>query len=233
MAENNFPPLPKFIPLKPCFYQDFNEIPDQHRVLAKRIYYLWMLNSITLAVNLIGCLAWLIGGGGAVNFGLAFLWLILFTPCSYVCWFRPIYKAFKSDSSFNFMAFFFTFMAQLVISIIQAVGIPGWGVCGWIATISFFGTNVGSAIVMLIPTIMFTAVAVLSFIALTKVHNYYRGSGGSMSKAQEEWTTGAWKNPHVQQAAQQAAVGAVQGSMQNPQYTGYSDTPNYAYNNQM
>lgn len=40
---------------------------------------------------------------------------------------------------------------------------------GWIAAISFFGTNVGSAVVMLIPTIMFTAMAVLSFIALTKV----------------------------------------------------------------
>ena len=40
---------------------------------------------------------------------------------------------------------------------------------GWLATITFFSTNVGSAVVMLIPTIMFTAVAVLSFIALTRV----------------------------------------------------------------
>ncbi|XP_073435673.1 secretory carrier-associated membrane protein 5 [Dendrobates tinctorius] len=231
--QNNFPPLPRFIPLKPCFYQDFEtDIPDQHRTTTKRLYYLWMLNSITLAVNLIGCLAWMIGGGAAMNFGLAFLWLILFTPCSYVCWFRPIYKAFKTDSSFNFMAFFFTFMAQLVISIIQAVGIPGWGVCGWIASIGFFGTNVGSAVVMLIPTIMFTAVAVLSFVALTKVHKFYRGAGGSLSKAQEEWTTGAWKNPHVQQAAQDAAFGAAQGAMtqHEPQY---SATPNYGYSNQM
>lgn len=40
---NNFPPLPKFIPLKPCFYQDFDaEIPPQHRTMAKRLYYLWM-----------------------------------------------------------------------------------------------------------------------------------------------------------------------------------------------
>uniref|UniRef100_A0A670ZEV4 Secretory carrier-associated membrane protein n=1 Tax=Pseudonaja textilis TaxID=8673 RepID=A0A670ZEV4_PSETE len=177
---NNFPPLPRFIPLKPCFYQDFDEeIPPLHRTTVKRLYYLWMCD-ITLAVNLIGCLAWLIGGGGAVNFGLAILWLILFTPCSYVCWFRPIYKAFKTDSSFSFMAFFFTFMAQLVISIIQAVGIPGWGVCGWIAAISFFGTNVGAAVVMLIPTILFTAMSVRITFALglpTKEAQHERKEG--------------------------------------------------------
>lgn len=34
----------------------------------------------------------------------------------------------RTDSSFNFMAFFFVFMAQVVISIIQCIGIPGWGV---------------------------------------------------------------------------------------------------------
>lgn len=40
---NNFPPLPKFIPLKPCFYQDFEaDIPPQHLSLTKRLYYLWM-----------------------------------------------------------------------------------------------------------------------------------------------------------------------------------------------
>ncbi|XP_077173432.1 secretory carrier-associated membrane protein 5 isoform X3 [Paroedura picta] len=137
-----------------------------------------------------------------------------------------------TDSSFSFMAFFFTFMAQLVISIIQAVGIPGWGVCGWIAAISFFGSNVGSAVVMLIPTILFTAMSVFSFIALSMVHKFYRGSGGSFSKAQEEWTTGAWKNPHVQQAAQNAATGAAQGAMMQHE-TQYSATPNYNYPNEM
>uniref|UniRef100_A0A8C6Y2D5 Secretory carrier-associated membrane protein n=1 Tax=Naja naja TaxID=35670 RepID=A0A8C6Y2D5_NAJNA len=138
----------------------------------------------------------------------------------------------RTDSSFSFMAFFFTFMAQLVISIIQAVGIPGWGVCGWIATISFFGTNVGSAVVMLIPTILFTAMSVFSFIALSMVHKFYRGSGGSFSKAQEEWTTGAWKNPQVQQAAQNVAVGAAHNAMMQHE-TQYSATPNYNYPNDM
>ncbi|KAK2894946.1 hypothetical protein Q8A67_012175 [Cirrhinus molitorella] len=226
MAENNFPPLPGFIPLKPCFYQDFEEIPDQHRTMCKRLYYLWILYSVTLLVNFFGCMAWMFGGGGVTNFGMSVIWVILFTPCSYVCWFRPIYNAFKTDSSFYFMAFFFVFMAQLFIAIIQAIGIPGWGVCGWLGTISFFGTSIFASIIMLIPTIMFTAVATISFVALTKVHNFYRGSGGSMSKAQDEWVSGAWKNPHVQQAAQQAALGAATGAMQGPQTPQYS-TPNY------
>lgn len=46
--ENNFPPLPRFIPLKPCFYQDFNEIPDQRRTMCKRLYYLWICEGQTL-----------------------------------------------------------------------------------------------------------------------------------------------------------------------------------------
>lgn len=41
--ENNFPPLPKFIPLKPCFYQNFSdEIPIEHQLLVKRIFRLWL-----------------------------------------------------------------------------------------------------------------------------------------------------------------------------------------------
>uniref|UniRef100_A0A803TGG7 Secretory carrier-associated membrane protein n=1 Tax=Anolis carolinensis TaxID=28377 RepID=A0A803TGG7_ANOCA len=40
---NNFPPLPKFIPLKPCFYQNFaDEIPVDHQNLVQKIYRLWM-----------------------------------------------------------------------------------------------------------------------------------------------------------------------------------------------
>uniref|UniRef100_A0A8C8RYP4 Secretory carrier-associated membrane protein n=1 Tax=Pelusios castaneus TaxID=367368 RepID=A0A8C8RYP4_9SAUR len=43
---NNFPPLPKFIPLKPCFYQNFvDEIPIDHQTLVKKIYQLWICKS--------------------------------------------------------------------------------------------------------------------------------------------------------------------------------------------
>lgn len=182
------------------------------------------VNTATLAVNLIGCLAWMCGGGGATNFGMAFLWLILFTPCSYVCWFRPIYKAFKWDGAGVELAFlphhicpdgcfclhagliapstswpssssswprWWSASSRLLVFLVGECGKdrdPHMGlylfkfICfltgcslvspgsGWLATITFFSTNIGSAVVMLIPTIMFTAVAVLSFIALSKVN---------------------------------------------------------------
>uniref|UniRef100_A0A9L0KCH2 Secretory carrier-associated membrane protein n=1 Tax=Equus asinus TaxID=9793 RepID=A0A9L0KCH2_EQUAS len=57
---NNFPPLPKFIPLKPCFYQDFEaDIPPQHLSMTKRLYYLWMCECCGMGVGQGG---W--GGGG-------------------------------------------------------------------------------------------------------------------------------------------------------------------------
>ncbi|CAB1331418.1 unnamed protein product, partial [Coregonus sp. 'balchen'] len=174
---NNFPPLPQFLRIKPCFYQNVEEeIPAPHRQLVRRVYNLWM--------------SWWAGGGSGANFGLSLLWLVLFSPCSYTCWFRPLYKAFRADSSFNFMAFFFIFFLQCVLALIQTVGISGWGAC----------YNVGSAVVMLFSALLFTLVTVLMGLVLIRVHRLYRGGGGSFERAQEEWTTGLWKSAPVREA---------------------------------
>jgi len=65
---------------------------------------------------------------GAATFGLSLVYLILFVPASYACWFRPIYRAFRldivsinrifkegNDRLGNFM-FFQTFRAVLMTS---------------------------------------------------------------------------------------------------------------------
>lgn len=40
---NNFPPLPPFMRIKSCFYQNIEEeIPELYQQLVKRIYTLWM-----------------------------------------------------------------------------------------------------------------------------------------------------------------------------------------------
>uniref|UniRef100_A0A452TI57 Secretory carrier-associated membrane protein n=1 Tax=Ursus maritimus TaxID=29073 RepID=A0A452TI57_URSMA len=196
--ENNFPPLPKFIPLKPCFYQNFSdEIPMEHHLLPSgprshssppsSVY------CATLGVNLIACLAWWIGGGKKLRPGLGLAAALLpFDGCS-------LFLS-RADSSFNFMAFFFIFGAQFVLTIIQAIGLAGWGACGWLAAIGFFQTSVGAAVVMLLPAIMFSMSAAMMAIAIIKVHRIYRGAGGSFQKAQTEWNTGTWRNPPSREA---------------------------------
>uniref|UniRef100_A0A1A8M3V5 Secretory carrier-associated membrane protein n=1 Tax=Nothobranchius pienaari TaxID=704102 RepID=A0A1A8M3V5_9TELE len=227
---NNFPPLPKSLRIKPCFYQNIEEeIPSPHQQLVRRVYMLWMMYSGTLFLNVISCIAWWAGGGQGTDFGFSLLWLLLFSPCGYVCWFRPLYKAFRADSSFNFMAFFFIFFLQCVLTLIQAIGISGWGACGWIATIAFFSKNVASAIVMLITTLLFTVLTVLMALVLIKVHRLYRGGGGSMQRAQEEWNTGMWKNASVRETGFNAVGQTAQGPSL-PQYA--AAVPSYPDNSQ-
>ncbi|XP_018621210.1 secretory carrier-associated membrane protein 2 [Scleropages formosus] len=214
--ENNWPPLPKRFPIKPCFYQDFSEeIPLEHRRLCKMLYYLWMFNCVTLFLNLLACLAYFTADAAyGVDFGLAILWFILFTPCSFICWYRPVYKAFRSDSSFNFFFFFFVFFFQVVIFVIQAVGIPKWGNSGWIAAVSIIGSNVPVGIIMIVVAVFFTICAALSVILLKMVHSHYRSTGASFQKAQQEFSQGVFTNKTFQAAATTAATSAAQGAFQ-------------------
>ncbi|OBS72529.1 hypothetical protein A6R68_12901 [Neotoma lepida] len=97
VRDNNWPPLPSWCPVKPCFYQDFStEIPADYQRICKMLYYLWMLHSVTLFLNLLACLAWFTSNAAnGTAFGLSILWFVIFTPCAFLCWYRPIYKAFS------------------------------------------------------------------------------------------------------------------------------------------
>ncbi|KAL0967930.1 hypothetical protein UPYG_G00259980 [Umbra pygmaea] len=214
--ENNWPPLPKFFPINPCFYQDFSEeIPREYQRICKNIYYLWMFHCVTLFLNLLACLAYFtLAADYGVDFGLSILWLILFAPCSFMCWYRPIYKAFKSDSSFNFFFFFFVFFCQVVVFIIQSVGIPKWGNSGWIVSLSIIGSNPAVGAVMMVVACFFTACAVLSVILLKMVHSHYRRTGASFQKAQQEFSQGVITNRTFQTAATSAATSAAAGTFQ-------------------
>lgn len=212
--ENNWPPLPKFFPIKPCFYQNFEEeIPDDYRRICKRMYYLWMFHSSTLFLNILACLAYFTADAAkGVDFGLSILWFILFTPVSFICWYRPVYKAFRSDSSFSFFFFFFVFFFQVAVYIIQSVGIPSWGNSGWISSISMIGSNLAVAVVMMVVAGFFTVNAVLGVILLKMVHSKYRRTGASFTKAQQEFSQGVFTNSTFQSAAATAATSAAQGA---------------------
>ncbi|XP_070622542.1 secretory carrier-associated membrane protein 3 isoform X1 [Erythrolamprus reginae] len=215
---NNWPPLPSICPVKPCFYQDISvEIPVEFQRTVTIMYYLWMVSTVALFVNFLASLIWFcVASSGASGFGLSILWTLIFTPCSFMCWYRPMYKAFRSDSSFNFFVFFFIFFAQDVIYVLQAIGIPGWGFSGWIICIEAFRHSPGVGIFMMLVAALFTVVAGLGIIMLKRIHSLYRRTGASFQKAQAEFAAGVMSNQSVRTAAANAAAGAAANSFQAP-----------------
>ncbi|ELU06724.1 hypothetical protein CAPTEDRAFT_179551 [Capitella teleta] len=231
--QNNFPPLPHKCPVQPCFYQDFEmDIPLEFQKIVKIVYYMWIAYVGLLFLNLIGSLAYFIadsqedngGKNSGVTFGLSILYLVLFTPCSFVCWYRPLYKAFRSDSSLNFFLFFFIFFFQFCVSVLQAIGIDGWGTVGFLNGLGMVTSSGISAIacgtVMIIIGLFFGILALFDFIILCKVHRIYRSTGASFSKAQAEFGQGIMSNKTVQQTAGNVAANAARGAVQTQMGTG-------------
>lgn len=219
--QNNWPPFPSWFPVSPCFYQDFSvDIPSEFQKIVKTMYYLWLYYCFVLFFNMLTALVVFAtpmdstkSGSTGQLFGLSILWWVMFTPCS-LCWYRPVYKAFKSDSSFNFFIFFFIMFFQACWSVVMAVG-PSVGTIGWIETFSQQSNyNVGVVILMYLQCILFSLMAAASIILLKRVHTLYRTTGASFEKAQQEFATGVMKNPGVQTAAKTAAASAVQQNFQ-------------------
>ncbi|KAG8232327.1 hypothetical protein J437_LFUL009426 [Ladona fulva] len=215
---NNWPPLPEKCCFQPCFYQDINvDIPLEFQKVVRMLYYLWMFHSAVLLMNVIGGLALLFHNGDFTTFGLSILYIILFTPFSFICWYRPAYKAFRSDSSFNFMVFFFVFFFQFMVSVIQTIGIKGMGTCGFLVAIPNFNDatagGIAVGILVLIISIGFASAAVMDLFLLSKIHRIYRSTGASFAKAQHEFTTEFLRNEHVQGAATNAAAASVRAQM--------------------
>jgi len=138
----------------------------------------------------------------------SFIWFCVFSPLS-IIWYRAIYKAFRDDSSFQFFLFFFVYFFQLIFHIIQALGANEMGFGGWIQVFNFMGCSIFQGVLMLIPALGFTACAVVCIMQMIKIHDIYRSSGKTLAEAQNEWASGVMSNPHVANAARQAASEVV------------------------
>nr|QQY02594.1 secretory carrier-associated membrane protein 1 [Cryptocotyle lingua] len=215
----NWPPLPSFFPCGPCFYQDIDlEINSEYRKIVKFGYYLWLAYSLLLLINFFGALLYFAGTGrndGGSLFGVSILVCVFCIPASFVCWFRPLYKAFRSDSSVNFFIFFIVFGAQIVVMGIQALGILNWGSCGWITGLAAVKGNPVIGGIALVIACIFTGMTVVCALYLIRVHRIYRNTGASFGKAREEFARGVATNPTVQAAAVETGLFAARQAGNN------------------
>ncbi|VDM57046.1 unnamed protein product [Angiostrongylus costaricensis] len=212
---HNWPPLPKFIPIEPCFYQDIEvEIPVQFQKTVTVVYYVFLMYVLALSVNVVASLFYMLFAGGPVGqLLLAIIQLCLFSTCAFLFWFRPVYKAFRNDSSFNFMVFFFVLFFHSFITFVQTLGVSTYA-CGWINTIETFGVSIPIALIMMVSALCFTAVLCGKVYALVRVHKLYRGSGFSIDKARQEFTNGIIADRNVRAAASAASTAAAGAAFQ-------------------
>lgn len=81
------------------------EILQEFLKTVSTMYCLCMCSTLALLLNVLACPAlhrdqqWL-------RLGLSVLWVLLFTPYSFVCWYRHMCKASWRNSSFSFFVFF-------------------------------------------------------------------------------------------------------------------------------
>jgi hypothetical protein len=219
VRRNNWPPLPDKFCVQPCFYHDINvDIPSEFQRIVQNLYYLWIFYAGIMFVNVVASLFVMFHMSDVSNFFLAIFYCVLFTPASFLCWYRPVYKAFQNDSSANFMLFFFVFAFQFLVTVFQTIGLKGSGTVGFITALyQFNGTVVGwlVGIFCLSVAIAYGMAAAGNAIMIAKVHAIYRSSGASMDKARQEFQTEFFRNQTVQAAAQEGLRAAVDSQLPN------------------
>lgn len=79
-------------------FQDIEvEIPVQFQRTVTFVYYVFLTYVLALTVNLFASFFYMLFGGGSIGiFLLAIIQIVLFSSCSFLFWFRPVYKAFRS-----------------------------------------------------------------------------------------------------------------------------------------
>ncbi|XP_018496106.1 secretory carrier-associated membrane protein 1 [Galendromus occidentalis] len=221
VKQHNWPPLPSFCPVKPCFYQDISvDIPTEFQTTVRTMYYLWGFYALLLLVNIFGAVMLFhfdsskldVMAGSIVSF-------VLYVPLAFVGWFRPIYRAFRSDSSLNFMVFFLVFTVQVILSIVSTTGVADYGAIGVFTAIGAFGTSKFLGVLLSIIAACQGLFALACFVMLMRIHRLYRGTTASFSNAQAEFASGIMRNERVQQAAANIAADAARQTVQN-QFSG-------------
>ncbi|KAK9936297.1 hypothetical protein M0R45_013146 [Rubus argutus] len=184
LEEKNWP---SFFPL--IHHDIANEIP----IHLQRVQYV----AFTTWLGIIACLfwniiavttAWIKGEGVKIWF-LAVIYFIAGAPGSYVLWYRPLYRVFRSESALKYGWFFLFYLFHIGFCILAAVAPPiifkGKSLTGILAAIDVLGDHALVGIFYFIGFGMFCLESVLSIWVIQQVYMYFRGSGKAAEMRRE------------------------------------------------
>ncbi|XVF44436.1 hypothetical protein PTKIN_Ptkin02bG0119900 [Pterospermum kingtungense] len=187
IEEKNWPP---FFPL--IHHDIANEIPIH---LQKMLYV-----AFTTFLGLVICLTWnivavttaWIKGEGPTIWLLAIIYFISGVPGAYVLWYRPLYRAMRTDSALKFGWFFLFYLLHIGFCIFSTVAPPiifkGKSLAGILPAIDLLSGNALVGTFYFIGAACFCAESLLSIWVIQQIYMYFRGSGKAAEMKREAAT---------------------------------------------
>ncbi|CAM8937383.1 unnamed protein product [Rhodiola kirilowii] len=176
LEEKNWPP---FFPL---IHHDIpNDIPI-HLQTMQYVAFTTLLGIVVCLVwNVVAVsVAWINGSDPSLWF-LAVIYLISGVPGAYVLWYRPLYRAMRTDSALKFGWFLLCYSFHIGFCVFAAVAPPiifkGQSLTGILPAIQILTWSGFVAIFYLIGFGFFTIESLVSIWVIQQVYMYFRGSG--------------------------------------------------------
>ncbi|XP_073005020.1 secretory carrier-associated membrane protein 2-like [Typha latifolia] len=184
IEEKNWPPF------FPIIHHDIeSEIP----IHLQRLQYIAFASFLGLVAclfwNIIAVtVAWIEGGGVKIWF-LAILYFISGSPCAYVFWYQPLYRAMRTESALKFGWFFLFYSLHICFCVYSAVAPPiifeGKSLTGFFPAIDVISNSVLAGVFYFIGFGLFCLESLLSIWIIQQVYMYFRGSGKAVKMKQE------------------------------------------------
>ncbi|XP_073309129.1 secretory carrier-associated membrane protein 1-like isoform X1 [Primulina huaijiensis] len=184
IEEKNWPPF------FPIIHNDIaNEIP----IHLQKLQYV----AFTSLLGLIGCLLWnvvavtlaWVNGEGPTIWFLAIIYFISAVPGAYVLWYRPLYRAMRTDSALKFGWFFLSYVFHIAFCIFAAVAPPiifkGKSLTGILPAIDLLSGNALVGIFYFVGFGFFCLESIISIWVIQQVYMYFRGSGKAAEMKRE------------------------------------------------
>ena len=178
---------PSFFPL---IHNDIaNEIPIHLQTVQYVAFATWLGLVLCLSYNIVAVtVAWVQGEGLSIWF-LSIIYFISGVPGSYVMWYRPLYRATRTDSALKFGMFFLSYSIHILFCVLAAVAPPiifkGKSLTGILPAIEVLTYNPLVGILYLVGFGFFAIESLLSIWVIQQVYMYFRGSGKAAQMKRE------------------------------------------------
>ncbi|KAL8506639.1 hypothetical protein ACS0TY_017507 [Phlomoides rotata] len=175
IEEKNWPPF------FPIIHHDIaNEIPVHLQTLQYVAFTTLLGIVVCLLWNVVAVtIAWIKGEGPTIWF-LSIIYLISGVPGAYVFWYRPLYRATRTDSALKFGWFFLAYF-HIGFCVFASVAPPmifkGKSLTGILPAIDLLSENPLVGIFYFVGFALFCVESLVSIWVIQQVYMYFRGTG--------------------------------------------------------